>query len=34
VAGDPEALARDIMDLFTDDEVDVVQGFQGGYGSV
>jgi muramoyltetrapeptide carboxypeptidase len=33
VAGDPEARARDIMDMFTDDEVAVVQCFQGGYGS-
>jgi muramoyltetrapeptide carboxypeptidase len=33
VAGDPKSRAQDIMDLFTDDEVDVVQCFQGGYGS-
>ena len=33
VAGDPKARAQDIMDMFTDDEVDVVQCFQGGYGS-
>ena len=33
VAGDPEDRAQDIMDMFTDDEVDVVQCFQGGYGS-
>ncbi len=33
VAGDPKSRAQDIMDMFTDDEVDVVQSFQGGYGS-
>jgi muramoyltetrapeptide carboxypeptidase len=33
VAGDPKSRAQDIMDLFTDDEVDVVHCFQGGYGS-
>jgi muramoyltetrapeptide carboxypeptidase len=33
VAGDPKGRASDIMDMFTDDEVDVVQCFQGGYGS-
>ena len=33
VAGDARSRAQDIMDLFTDDEVDVVQSLQGGYGS-
>jgi muramoyltetrapeptide carboxypeptidase len=33
VAGDPETRAADVMMMFTDDEVDVVQCFQGGYGS-
>jgi muramoyltetrapeptide carboxypeptidase len=33
VAGDAEGRARDLMDMFTDDEVDVVHCFQGGYGS-
>lgn len=30
VAGDARSRAQDIMDLFTDDEVDVVQSLQGG----
>jgi muramoyltetrapeptide carboxypeptidase len=33
VAGSPEGRAQDLMDMFTDDEVDVVHCFQGGYGS-
>ncbi len=33
VAGDPKSRASDLMEMFTDDEVDVVQSFQGGYGS-
>ena len=33
VAGDPEARARDLNALFADAEVDVVQSFQGGFGS-
>jgi muramoyltetrapeptide carboxypeptidase len=33
VAGDAEQRARDINEMFADDEVDVVQCFQGGYGS-
>jgi muramoyltetrapeptide carboxypeptidase len=33
VAGSPEGRAQDIMDMFTDDEVDVVHCLQGGYGS-
>ena len=33
VAGSPEDRAQDLMDMFTDDEVDVVHCFQGGYGS-
>lgn len=33
VAGDPEARAEDLMAMFADPEVDVVQAFQGGYGS-
>jgi muramoyltetrapeptide carboxypeptidase len=33
VAGSPEGRAEDLMDAFTDDEVDVVHCFQGGYGS-
>jgi muramoyltetrapeptide carboxypeptidase len=33
VAGDAEARARDLNALFADPEVDVVQAFQGGYGS-
>jgi muramoyltetrapeptide carboxypeptidase len=30
VAGDPRGRASDVMDMFTADEVDVVQSFQGG----
>ena len=33
VAGGAEARAADVMTMFTDDEVDVVQCFHGGYGS-
>jgi muramoyltetrapeptide carboxypeptidase len=33
VAGSAEGRARDIMDMFTDDEVDIVHCLQGGYGS-
>ena len=33
MAGSPEGRAQDLMDMFTDDEVDVVHCFQGGYGS-
>ena len=33
VAGDPKSRARDIMTMFEDPEVDVVQCLQGGYGS-
>lgn len=33
VAGDAEVRAADVMSMFIDDEVDVVQCFQGGYGS-
>jgi muramoyltetrapeptide carboxypeptidase len=33
VAGDPKTRARDLMALFEDPEVDVVQVFSGGYGS-
>ena len=33
VAGSPEGRAQDLMDMFTDDEVDVVHSFQGGYGA-
>ena len=33
VAGSAEGRAQDIMDMFTDDEVDIVHCFQGGYGS-
>ena len=33
VAGDPKTRARDVMAMFEDDEVDVVQCMQGGYGS-
>jgi muramoyltetrapeptide carboxypeptidase len=33
VAGSAEGRAEDLMDIFTDDEVDVVQCFQGGYGA-
>ncbi len=33
VAGDPRARAADLAELFADDEVDVVQSLQGGYGS-
>jgi muramoyltetrapeptide carboxypeptidase len=33
VAGDPKSRARDIMAMFEDPEVDVVQCLQGGYGS-
>jgi len=32
VAGDPKARARDVVGMFTDPEVDVVQVFGGGYG--
>ncbi|MGH2734045.1 MAG: LD-carboxypeptidase, partial [Actinomycetota bacterium] len=32
-AGDPETRARDVTDMFADDEVDVVHCLQGGYGS-
>src|SRR5256885_5830484 len=34
VAGTPELRARDVMDLFADPEVDVVQCLQGGFGAV
>jgi muramoyltetrapeptide carboxypeptidase len=33
VAGDPRSRARDLVSLFADPEVDVVQSLQGGYGS-
>jgi muramoyltetrapeptide carboxypeptidase len=33
VAGSAEGRAQDIMGMFTDDEVDIVQCLQGGYGS-
>jgi muramoyltetrapeptide carboxypeptidase len=33
LAGDEKGRAADLMSLFTDDEVDVIQCFQGGYGS-
>jgi muramoyltetrapeptide carboxypeptidase len=33
VAGSAEGRAEDLMAMFTDDEVDVVQCFQGGYGA-
>jgi muramoyltetrapeptide carboxypeptidase len=33
LAGPPEDRAADVMDMFTDPEIDVVQCFQGGYGS-
>jgi muramoyltetrapeptide carboxypeptidase len=33
VAGDPKLRANDLMAMFTDDEVDVVQTLTGGYGS-
>lgn len=33
VAGDPKARAQDLLAMFRDPEVDVVQCFQGGYGS-
>ena len=33
VAGDAETRARDLTEMFADDEVDVVQAFQGGYGA-
>jgi muramoyltetrapeptide carboxypeptidase len=33
VAGDERGRAADLMAMFTDDEVDVVQSLQGGYGS-
>lgn len=33
VAGDPKTRARDVMAMFADPEVDVVQCLQGGYGS-
>jgi muramoyltetrapeptide carboxypeptidase len=33
VAGDPRQRASDLVSLFGDDEVDVVQALQGGYGS-
>jgi muramoyltetrapeptide carboxypeptidase len=33
VAGDPESRARDLMAMFDDPEVDVVQCLQGGFGS-
>jgi muramoyltetrapeptide carboxypeptidase len=33
VAGDPKQRARDLVAMFTDPEVDVVQCLQGGYGS-
>ncbi len=33
VAGEPERRAADLVSLFTDPEVDVVQCLQGGYGS-
>jgi muramoyltetrapeptide carboxypeptidase len=33
VAGDPKTRARDLMAMFADPEVDVVQCLQGGYGS-
>ena len=34
VAGSPELRAHDLMDMFADPEVDVVQGLQGGFGAV
>jgi muramoyltetrapeptide carboxypeptidase len=34
MAGTPELRARDLMDMFADPEVDVVQGLQGGFGAV
>ena len=34
VAGDPEGRAADLMSLFQDPEVDVVQALQGGFGSM
>src|SRR5205823_4012618 len=34
VAGTPELRARDVMDLFADPKVDVVQCLQGGFGAV
>ena len=33
VAGDPKSRARDLMAMFADPEVDLVQALQGGYGS-
>src|SRR5207245_9069563 len=33
VAGEPKTRARDVMAMFADPEVDVVQCLQGGYGS-
>jgi muramoyltetrapeptide carboxypeptidase len=33
VAGDPKSRARDLVAMFEDEEVDVVQAFQGGFGS-
>ena len=33
VAGGAEARARDLMAMFADPEVDLVQSLQGGYGS-
>jgi muramoyltetrapeptide carboxypeptidase len=33
VAGDPEARAQDLLAMFADPEVDLVQALQGGYGS-